>query len=331
MRQPFLFYTPFRKMDTIYSRLLFSTKSALPKAGKTIWWLLKIILPISLAVSFLQYWGIIAYLAEFLAPAFSVIGLPGESAIVFISSLFLTLYAPIAIITTLPLDMREITILALMCLISHNMFVETAVQKKTGSSAIIMFTLRFVTSFVAAYILNLILPEQIGNGNSVQQTVIFADIYEMLISWLKGTALLILKITLIVTGLMILQNILKEFKILDYISKLFAPVMKIMGLSPDSSFLWFVSQIVGLTYGSAIMIEAVEKKEISPVDANLLNFHIAINHSLLEDTLLFVAIGVSAGWIIGTRFILSIIVVWTARLIIQKQYHFPFAKKQTID
>jgi len=67
------------------------------------------------------------------------------------------------------------------------------------------------------------------------------------------------------------------------------------------------------------------------VDANLLNFHIAINHSLLEDTLLFVAIGVSAGWIIGTRVILSIIVVWTARLIIQKQYHFPFAKKQTTD
>ena len=135
-------------MNSIHSRIYSSTKSALPKAGKTIWWLLKIILPISLAVSLLQYWGIIAYMANFLSPAFSVIGLPGESAIVFISSLFLTLYAPIAIIATLALDMREITILALMCLISHNLFVESAIQKKTGSSAVVMFVMKFITSFV---------------------------------------------------------------------------------------------------------------------------------------------------------------------------------------
>jgi len=321
VRQPFLFYIP-HSMNTIYTRIFDSSKQALPKAGKTVWWLLKIILPISLAVSLLQYWGVIAYMAQYLSPAFSVIGLPGESAIVFISSLFLTLYAPIAIIATLALDMREITILALMCLISHNMFVETAIQKKTGSSALIMFSLRFIASFIAAYLLNLLLPAQIGSNLTVQQAVTFSNITDMLIFWIKGAGWLILKITLIVTGLMVLQNILKEFKIMDLISRLFAPVMKFMGLSPTSSFLWFVSQIVGLTYGSAIMIEAVEKKEITPFNANLLNYHIAINHSLLEDTLLFVAIGVPAAWIIAPRVILAMIAVWTARIIIQKGFKF---------
>ena len=141
-------------MNQNNSRLKKSILSALPKAAKTIIWLLKIILPISLAVSFLQYWGFIAVLAEFLKPLFALIGLPGESAIVFISSLFLSLYAPIAIMTTLALDMREITILALMCLISHNLFVESAVQQKTGTSAVIMFLLRIITSFIGAAILN---------------------------------------------------------------------------------------------------------------------------------------------------------------------------------
>ena len=317
MRQPFLFYTPCR-MNTIYSRTLSSTKQALPKARKTIWWLLKLILPISLAVSLLQYWGIIAYMAQYLSPAFSVIGLPGETAIAFISSLFLPLYAPIAVMATLSLDMREITILALMCLISHNMFVESAIQRKTGSSAVVMFILRIITSFIAAYILNLLLPSQIGRMHNATEAVTFSNITDMLLFWAKGAGWLILKITVIVTGLMVLQNILKEFKIMDMISALFAPVMKVMGLSPSSSFLWFVSQIVGLTYGSAIMIDAVNKEEISAKDANLLNYHIAINHSLLEDTLLFVAIGVPAFWIVVPRVLLAMIAVWSVRLFARK-------------
>ena len=95
--------------------------------------------------------------------------------------------------------------------------------------------------------------------------------------------------------------------------------MKIMGLTDESSFLWFVAQTLGLTYGSAVMLEEVENKEITPYSANLLNFHIAINHSLLEDTLLFVAIGVPVLWITIPRIILAIIVVWSIRLLTKKQ------------
>jgi hypothetical protein len=300
-------------MNTISKRLISSSTSAFPKAGKPIWWLLKITLPISLLVSFLQYWGIIAQLASILSPAFSLIGLPGESAVVFITSIFLPLYAPVAIITTLPLDMREITILALMCLISHNLFVETAIQKKTGSSAIIMFFLRLSFSILGAFILNLLLPANIGSSHAVQQSLVFTNIPEMLRNWIVNAGFLSLKIALIITGLMILQSILKEFNLLTIISKLFAPLMKIMGLLNDSSFLWFVAQTLGLAYGSAVMIDGVENKEITVESAGLLNFHIAINHSLLEDTLLFVAIGVPAGWIIAPRFLLAILVVWSVR------------------
>jgi len=300
-------------MNTISKRLYNSSTSAIPKAGKTIWWLLKIILPISLIVSFLQYWGIVSQLASLLSPAFSLIGLPGESAIVFITSIFLPLYAPIAIITTLPIDLREITILALMCLISHNLFVETAVQKKTGSSALIMFFLRLSASLIGAFILNLLLPEHIGSSQTIQQSIVFLNIQDMLYSWMISAGLLSLKISLIITGLLILQNILKEFDILIVIARTFAPLMRLLGLSSDCSFLWFIAQTLGLAYGSAVSIEAVESKTISIKNANLLNYHIAINHSLLEDTLLFAAIGVPVGWIVAPRFILAILVVWSVR------------------
>jgi len=272
-----------------------------------------VIIPISLIVSFLQYWGIISQIALILSPAFSFIGLPGESAVVFITSIFLPLYGPIAIISSLPLDMREITILALMCLISHNLFVETAVQKKTGSSALIMFFLRISCSIIVAYILNLFLPAQVGITQTIQQSQLFGNVQDMLHNWIISTGLLSLKISLIITGLMILQNLLKEFNILIVIARIFAPLMRLFGLTDDCSFLWFIAQTLGLAYGSAVSIEAVESKTISLKSANLLNYHIAINHSLLEDTLLFVAIGVPVGWIVAPRLFLAILVVWSVR------------------
>lgn len=300
-------------MNAIAKRLYISTLSAFPKAGKTIWWLLKIIIPISLFVSFLQYYGVIAQIAIVLKPIFSVVGLPGESAVVFISSFFLPLYGPVAIISTLPLSIREITILALMCLISHNLLVETAIQKKTGSSFIIMFSLRLMASLLGAFMLNLLLPANLGANHIVQKSVEFGSLGDMLLNWIQNSGYLSIKIALIISGLMILQSILKEFNILSILSKIFAPLMRMMGLSDESSFLWFVAQTLGLTYGSAVMIEEVNNKEISRESANLLNYHIAINHSLLEDTLLFVAIGVPAGWIIAPRFLMAIIVVWSVR------------------
>jgi len=304
-------------MNSITNRLYTSSLTGVRKAAKTVWWLLKLIIPISLLVSFLQYWGIIADIAVFLKPVFSIIGLPGESAVVFISSIFLPLYGPIAIIATLPLTIREITILAIMCLISHNLFVETAIQRKTGSPFLVMFFLRLITSLICAYLLNLLLPDNLGGNHVIQKSIEFTNVGDMLVNWAGNAGFLALKVALIVTGLMILQNVLKEFNILSIISKVFAPVMRVMGLSDDSSFLWFVAQTLGLTYGSAVMIEEVNNKEITTESANLLNYHIAINHSLLEDTLLFVAIGVPASWIIVPRFAFAILVVWSVRIILK--------------
>lgn len=313
-------------MTTILSRIKAATLSALPKAYKTTIWLLKIIIPISLLVSILHYVGVIDIIAHYLSPVFSVVGLPGEAAIVFITSIFLSLYAPIAIIATLPLDARDVVILAVMCLIAHNMIVETAVQSKTGSSYAGMFILRIVSAFVAAFFLNLLLPKEVDAAVIAGKAVIYESFWSMLADWGVGTLWLILKVVLIISGLMILQNILKEFKILDVISKSLAPLMTGMGLPRSCSFLWFVAHILGLTYGAAVLIDAVENNELSRHDANLLNHHIAVNHSTLEDTLLFVAIGVPVLWMIIPRFILAILIVWIVRFL----YAVGFRKEKTL-
>lgn len=144
--------------STFCSRIWNSFKVSLPKTARTSIWLLKIMLPVSLLVRFLEFYGGLDFLAKWMDPIFQFIGLRGEMSVVFITSIFLPPYAPIAIMTSMAMNMREATILALMCLITHNIFVEGAVTTKTGSSFWGMNCLRIATSFLVAIFLNVVLP-----------------------------------------------------------------------------------------------------------------------------------------------------------------------------
>jgi hypothetical protein len=300
-------------MNTSQNRLWLAAKSGLPKARRTIFWLLKMILPISLAVRLLQYSGILEYVSSLLNPIFQSVGLPGAASIAFVSSVFLPLYAPIAIASSLSLSIRQLSILAIMCLISHNTLVESAIQKKTGSHFAFIWFLRICMSFVAAYLWNVLLPEHMGMSQLQAVENADQDLGAVLLLWAQGALSLSLKIAVIVTALMVLQRILEEYKVMDLLSNGFAPVMQVMGLSRNSSFLWLVANIVGLTYGSAIIIEQVQEGKIDVKDVRNLNNHLAISHSLLEDTALWVAVGVPLFWLTVPRVALAIVVVWVVR------------------
>jgi hypothetical protein len=72
---------------------------------------------------------------------------------------------------------------------------------------------------------------------------------------------------------------------------------------------------MGLAFGAGVLIDHVERGRLSRAHADLLNYHIAVSHSLLEDTCLFAAIGVSAWWITIPRLLLAGLAVWIRRLV----------------
>lgn len=220
---------------------------SLKKSGHTSIWLLKIILPISLAVRLLEYYGILAYMADFLNSVFIYLGLPGSTAIIFITSIFLPLYAPLAIITSMSLTLRELTILALMCQISHNLPVECAIQAKTGTSFWSIVTLRIFMSIVVALILNLILPQDMGMPLFAQtNAVTMNSIGDVLIVWFKSSLQIALLIITIVTTLNILYKVLDEYQLIEKLTKIIEPVLKFFGLPISTGFLWLIGYIVGL-------------------------------------------------------------------------------------
>ena len=294
-------------------RIIRSIKSALPKGMKTAWWLIKITVPVSFAVMLLDYSGILTLMANYTGPVFRYIGLPGISAIVLVTSIFTNIYSVVAVLSMLQLPAREGMILATMCLVSHGFLIETAVMKRTGSSAIRMLFLRLTGSFIMGWFLNMVIPGSISPDiltvNHQNHTFSF-----MFLHWLSSISQTTIKILILVNILLIFQRILDEFGWIGAIEKPLSPVMKIMGLPRSTTLSWVVANLIGLAYGSAIMIDESEKGRMSREDADLLNHHVSLSHSQLEDPLLFLTLGYAIHWLIWPRIIIAISAVWLRRL-----------------
>lgn len=299
-------------MEQVRERIYGCVKKAFPVGIKTSVWFLKIMLPVSFLVMLLSYFDILSYISSFAEPLFTLLGLPGDAALIFVSSIFTNIYTVVALIAGLDFTVREGTILAVMCLISHGFIVETLVQKKTGSSGLRMVLLRITASFVAAFLLNWLLPEMPAKLYST--TVVSVGFKATLLHWLEGSLWLCLKIFAIIISLMIVQRILEEFGVLKFLSLLFSPLMYLFGLPVATSFLWIVGNIVGLAYGSAIMMDYAKTGHLDRKEADLLNHHLAISHSQIEDPLLFMMLGLPVLWLMIPRFVLAIVVVWVRRL-----------------
>ncbi|MFP4384632.1 MAG: nucleoside recognition domain-containing protein [Spirochaetia bacterium] len=288
----------------------------LPESFKTAAWLLVIMVPISFAVVVLDFLGVTAWLSRLLSPLFGILGLPGESALAFITGGLLNVYTGIAVMSAMELTAGQVTVLAFMILTAHNLPVETAVQKKTGSGGIGILLLRLSAAFLGGFIISRILPMDEGpllfSGTAEAALSSFGPVF---LDWAERTGSLALKIVLLVIGLTFLQNVIQGFGINKYLSAFFAPVMKIFGLSRDVSFLWITANTLGLAYGSAVLIKSSKEGEVSRRDADLLNHHIALSHSLLEDTLLFAALGVGVFWLTVPRLLFAAAAVWLNRAV----------------
>ncbi|GHU25926.1 putative membrane protein YvoD [Spirochaetia bacterium] len=280
--------------------------------------LLVITIPASFAVVLLEESGILFYFANVISPFMRLFGLSGEASLVFISSVFLNIYAAVAVVKTLHLPEAEVIILATMCFIAHNFPVECLVLKKTGSSLIEMICFRIISAFAVGWILHFLIsaPGQIPaeSVHAVKLGIDWNNLSSRLIVWAKETGVLALRIFIMVFSILFLQKVLDEAGIMKKLGILMLPFMRIMGLPASCGYGWIVAQFVGLAYGAAVFIESTDSGEITRNDADIFNHHISINHSQIEDTFLFVSIGVPYLWAVIPRFLYAILAVWCIRV-----------------
>lgn len=140
---------------------------------------------------------------------------------------------------------------------------------------------------------------------------------------LWGSFDMLRKVALILFPLLIGIEVVDDWGILDKFSALFNPVLKYFKLPKDASLPLIVAQIFGLTYGAGVILRSVEEERLSKSELMTMAVFLVICHAVVEDTLLFVAIGGNGFVILFTRLFLAIIITYL--------YTKFFVKDETID
>jgi len=135
--------------------MLIPIKAGFKKSLALLWLFFKVILPVTMALTLLEHLGWVERAAGGFAPFMRLLGLPGEAAIPMFLGFFVNFYAAIGGILALSLTPAEITILGVILLISHSLFIETAICRHAGFHWGAAFSLRIGTALAAGGFLHL--------------------------------------------------------------------------------------------------------------------------------------------------------------------------------
>ena len=116
-----------------------------------------------------------------------------------------------------------------------------------------------------------------------------------------------LQLTLILIPIMIILEYANHFHLLEKLTTLLGWLPKSLTMSPQAAFPLIVGIFVGVTYGAAIFIEYARQGTLTKRDMLLCGVFLAINHSIIEDNLLFAALGANLFILLPLRFVMAYI------------------------
>jgi hypothetical protein len=239
-----------------------------------------------------------------------VIGLPPMAAIPLIAGLLTGPYGAIAAMAPLPLTIDQMTLLAIFLLISHNLIQEGVIQSKSGLPFLMATLFRLIASIATVIIVSWFMGHETTTGALKDApAMIQPQFFPMLKTWMAETLILSIKILVIIVVVMITLEIMKNYNLTDRIMRVLAPALKVLGLGKETGFLWLTAATFGLTYGAAVIVEEAKEGNLSKEELEHLHISIGINHSMIEDPVLFLSLGLGLFWMCVPRLVAAIIAV----------------------
>ncbi|AST93296.1 MULTISPECIES: nucleoside recognition domain-containing protein [Sutcliffiella] len=281
------------------------------KAGlQTTWTLGKVIFPITILVGILQHTPVLQYITNFIAPVMGIFGLSGEAAIPLVVGNFLNLYAGIGAILTLDLTVKEVFILAMMLSFSHNLLVESTVAARVGIKIWIILVVRLGLAFFSGIIINLVWQggsEQAQYGLIAPKEEVITGFFPIVFDAFQRGILGIVQLAIIVIPLMVAVQFMKDLGWLNAFSKKMAPFTRMLGMKENTSMTLAAGLTIGLAYGAGVMIQAVKEDNVSKKDITLAFIFLVACHAVVEDTLVFIPLGIPVWPLLIIRVVTAIV------------------------
>ncbi len=302
-------------MNDVRLKVQSAVKRGMKKGICGFFWILKILIPISFFTLLLDTGGVIGKIDFILTPVMAMISLPAVAALPLVIGLLTGIYGAVAAMSVLPMTVDQMTLTAIFLLISHNMIQEGIIQGKSGIHPVAATIFRLVASIVTVMVVARFLPSDTaiaaGAGGPSGQALPFLG---TLRNWAVGMGYLGIKIFAIIMFIMVMIELMKQFRLVPRLIDILAPVIRFMGLDRRVGMLWLTACLFGITYGAAVIVEEAKDNDFDGNELTKLHLSIGINHAMIEDPSLFLPLGIGAFWLWVPRLVSAVAAVWLLSL-----------------
>lgn len=288
-------------------------QSLMKDTALTSWELIRITVPVVIITKTLEELGLITWLSLLLEPVMRLVGLPGSLGLVWATSLLTSIYGGMAVFAALApglsLTAAQVTIICSIMLIAHSLPLELSISRRAGAAVMPVAVLRVGGAVLYAFLLDRFC-RVLGLWQEPARLLFrTGEADPELGAWILNQLTNLGMIILVIFCIMVCMRILRAIGVLTLFERLLGPVLPVFGMSRQAAPLTVVGMVMGLSYGGALIIrEACSGK----LDRREIFYSMALMgmcHSLVEDTLLMMALGGRFGGIFWGRILFSLGIV----------------------
>jgi len=133
---------------------------------------------------------------------------------------------------------------------------------------------------------------------------------------ITGGARIAVLVPAIIIPLMVVLALLTDTRLLDRGVGFVQPVMQRLNLSNRVAFPLLAGLFLGIVFGSGVIISYANDDTLTKRDLILVLVFLGICHSIIEDTLIFAALGANWWVLISCRFVLAALATFAVSFVL---------------
>ncbi|RVU36178.1 nucleoside recognition protein [Hwanghaeella grinnelliae] len=275
------------------------------------WELVRIIVPVAVGTELLSRLGAIEMVSPMLAPVMDLFGLPPELGLAWLTGLLVGIWGAISLIFALvpvsELTTADVTVFSALLLFAHALPIEQKIIQKAGPGMALTISLRVGGGIIYAFLLHRVLTAAEWLSDPVNPTWIPLNVTTDWIDFFAGLIEALAVMFLVLAGLTWGLALMKRVGLLRGLMWLLSPAMRLAGIRREAEQFAAVGLFLGISYGGGLLIREARSGRVPPRDTFIACVFMGFAHSVIEDTIVVMALGADITSILVGRIAFAIV------------------------
>jgi len=131
---------------------------------------------------------------------------------------------------------------------------------------------------------------------------------DLLHTFLSGSFELLWRMFVIVVPIMVVLELFEGSRPFRALVRSWARLVRRLGMTEQTAVPTLVGFLFGLAYGGGVIIRETRRHELGRRQVFLMSVFLSQVHAVIEDSLVFIAVGASLAWVVGFRLLWAVAV-----------------------